>query len=292
MIWTIFDHLPLGGVSLVFTCYLDDSYPNGGSVMTLAGYLALTENWQRYETESKRVYENYGIDELHTKRLFHRQKQFKSWSDSKCRDLVQDLFILARTLDIIGISYTIPQSTSAKMKSSHKSGAQLSPLGILFVTLCGGVTRNEGLKDFSGARDVSVVLEAGNKANAGIALNFNKQKAKAIDPNPRVKSVTLASKKDCRAIHLADFWAFFSRRATTKLIQDNFRQDDKLMERYFDPLAATACVRTRHTINLINGAPVPVPGQPDQIRITSEHCYEFGPPPTDSLISSLTGQSS
>lgn len=260
-----------------FVCYLDDSCDQHAKVYSLAGYFALEENWEKYEAETRRVYAAYDIEILHSVLFAHGHAQFKGWTRARKHDLVQDLFILARAFNIMGTSFSITRDTCEAMKKAHKGGAQLSPLLVLFGALSSAVTQNEGLFAYIGQRNVSFAIESGNKNNQGIISNFNRQKRKTPDPVPRVKAIQEVSKADCRAIHLADFWAFYSRRAVLKMIKDDFAQDDDVMSNYLDPLALSAAIRGRHTINVMQGFPSPIPGQPNRFIMNSTRGYEFGP---------------
>lgn len=260
-----------------FVCYLDDSYDQHAKVYSLAGYFALEENWEKYEAESRRVYAAYDIEIFHSVLFAHGHEQFKGWTRAKKLELVQDLFILARAFNIMGTSFSITRDTCEAIKKAHKGGAQLSPLLILFGAVSSAVTQNEGLFSYIGKRTVSFAIESGNKNNQGIISNFNRQKAKTTDPVPRIKAVREVSKTDCRAIHLADFWAFYSRRAVLKMIKNDFTQDDDVISNYLDPLALSAAIRGRHTINVMEGSPAPIPGQPDRFIMDSMRGYEFGP---------------
>lgn len=260
-----------------FFCYLDDSYDQRARVYSLAGYFALEESWEKYEAETQRVYAAYDIEVFHSVLFAHGHEQFKGWTRAKKHELIQDLFILARAFNIMGTSFSITRSTFDGMKRSHKGGAQLSPLMVLFGAVSSAVTRNEGLFSYIGHRDVSFIIESGNKNNQGIISNFNKQKEKSPDPVPRLKTIVEVSKAECRAIHLADFWAFYSRRAVLKMIKDAFAQDDDVISNYLDPLALSAAIRARHTINVMDGSPSPIPGQPGRFLMGPTRGYEFGP---------------
>ncbi len=272
---------------MVFTCYLDDSYTDGGSVVTLGGYFALTENWKKFEREMPRIYDSYGIKVLHSKDLHGTKRAFRGWTVAKKKNLVQDLFIVARSLDVIGVSYSVQRSLTKQVKATHKLGSQTSDLGILFGMASAGVCANEGLIQVPGERDVSFVVEAGNDNNAGILTNFNKQKARENDPVPRAKSLSFVKKQDCYAIQLADFWAFYSRRAVTKMLQDNFQNEENLVGSYFDTVANTACIRARHTMNVLIGPPERLIGQRNKFELKDTRTYEIGPPPSRRVIQEL-----
>lgn len=66
---------------------------------------------------------------------------------------------------------------------------------MLFGMVSNAVCKNEGLLEISGERDVSYIIETGNKNNAEILKTFNDHKAKDEDPIPQVKSLSFVKKR-------------------------------------------------------------------------------------------------
>jgi hypothetical protein len=259
-----------------FACYLDDSYGEGATVITLGGYFGTIENWLQYELCAAKIYEAHGIQILHSKDLHSTKRTFKNWSLEKKRSLVQALFDAASAARLVGISFSVTKSLSDTFKSASPKTSQSSALGMLFGMLSFSVCDNDGLAEISGPRETSFVVETGNKNNAGILSSFNEMKERNQDPIPRVKSLTFVNKSDCFAIQLADFWAFYSRRIATKLLQNNFQGGDKFTQ-YIDRECVGAIATCPHTIKIVHGGVSSPLGEPNLLIAGQTETFHLGP---------------
>ena len=256
-----------------FSCYLDDSY-SSGNVISLAGYFATSDNWAAYEASADDIYRQHNISILHTTDLHATKRQFRGWPLTQKKAFLADLFEAASQSKLVGISNCTTKSLSRTFQQVHKATAQISALGALFGSMVKTVCDNEGLMEISGPRDVSFVIEKGNKNNAGILTTYNKLRSEG--KLQRAKSLSFVGKADCKAIHLADFWAFYSRRIATKLLQSKFQLPgsdsapfDKLVHGAFDKLP--------HTVNITYGGVSSILGHPDLLQYGELQTFHFGP---------------
>lgn len=271
--WSIFDFLGRAGATMAFACYLDDSY-SAGSVVSLAGYFATNENWARYEQAADEIYLKYGISELHTMDLHSNKRAFKGWQHPKKRAFLAELFAAAKDSNLVGVAHCTTKTLAKSFRQANKATAQMSALGILFGNMVNTVCSNQGLLEISGARDVSFVIEQGNKNNSGILIEYNQRKSEGN--LERAKSLSFVGKGDCKAIHIADFWAFYSRRLATQLVQKNFRMQgrpadipDKLLHGAFD--------KCPHTLHITYGGAGSIVGHPELLRLGQLQTFHFGP---------------
>src|SRR5580704_14933077 len=79
---------PCGREFMILTVYCDESGTHGGSPCTvLAGFLGDANEWVEFEREWTKVLRKHQISHVHAKHLWHRQKEFKGWSETQVRRL-------------------------------------------------------------------------------------------------------------------------------------------------------------------------------------------------------------
>ena len=84
---------PCGREFMILTVYCDESGTHGGSPCTvLAGFLGDANEWVEFEREWTKVLRKHQISHVHAKHLWHRQKEFKGWSETQVRRLWADLW--------------------------------------------------------------------------------------------------------------------------------------------------------------------------------------------------------
>jgi hypothetical protein len=70
--------------TIVLAAYLDASDPEPGvPVAVVAGFLASTEEWARFESLWKPFLKEFGIARFHATKYFARREQFQNWGDAK-----------------------------------------------------------------------------------------------------------------------------------------------------------------------------------------------------------------
>ncbi|MEQ8345744.1 MAG: hypothetical protein RIB84_13070 [Sneathiellaceae bacterium] len=241
-----------GGIVCVFTCYLDDSNAEGAAVYVLAGYVAPIDAWERYETQSEKVYQNYGVNVLDSKLLNATRGPYKGWSKVKKRSFVQELMEIAAPELSFGLSVAIQKSTFKEFKKSHKKISSMSPYGAIFgfliTVLYSDRIPNKFLNEIR-RKGVSFVVESGNKNNSNISDCFSSMKDSPLYGDS-IRSLTFLGKKDCRAIHLADYNAFHSRKFQNAVSRLGDKMDVLISHEYMD-----AIQRVPHRFDLMRGVP-------------------------------------
>jgi Protein of unknown function (DUF3800) len=250
----------------MLTCYLDDSYADGSSIVTLAGYVATTESWRYFEDSVEELFQEFGVTVFHAVDFKRGTGSFRNWQRERKFDLVGGLFDAASKSNAIGVSVSIRKSVWSEFKKVDRRNSGSSPLGMAFGLTLLRVCEEGRLRSITGKDDCAFVVEQGNKNNADIASIFNKHKRQSTLPN--AKSLTFQSKSESRAIQLADFWAYYSRRIALKVVKEGPIRNDADLESYVEPELAGAVRKIWHSVQIANG---PVE------KISRDH-ISIGPP--------------
>lgn len=197
------------GAVLVMACYLDDSDTVGSSVATIAGYIASAENWKRLEDHLDEVCKRYGVGILHAKEFHDTKGDFKNWSALKKMRFIDDLYANAKLITF-GISSSCSKAWS-EIKKQHKAHAQTSLYRLMFSNVVLTLTFNNPLAAHIRGQGISFLVESGHNNNADIEQYFHKVRTQK-NYEGCLKSLSFVSKDSSRAIQLADFLAFHSRR--------------------------------------------------------------------------------
>lgn len=251
--WSAFD-LRLGEFSLALVCYLDDS-SEAGIVSSIGGYVAKTEDWIRYEQLAPSIYKRFGLKVLHTKDLHGTKREFKGWTVEKKKNFVEELFDAAKSCNVIGVSACIRNSLGKEFTQSNKITAHISTLGLLFAWVVTSFNSKGSFYPIAHpCPDLSLIVEAGNRHNSGVLHHFNqvREKGSGFD---FAKELAFVGKKDCYAIQLADFWAFYSRRHGSRILNDKLPtleiNEGRPINESAEDLHAIAASRCLHHLKLI-----------------------------------------
>lgn len=201
---------------MVLVCYLDDSGTHReSSVVTVAGFTATSKDWARFEGAAEHVYAEYGISgPVHAHAMNSTDGDFKGWSMRKKQDFCSTLFSHLVPSLSFGISVSAHKEMYATRKKEYDVWHNHSAFGNAFMNALLH-TYQETLVNHPVAMscpeiDLSIIMEDGNRNN-GDALNvFNHLKHER--GLPKLASMSFAGKRDCKAIHLADLLAYYTRR--------------------------------------------------------------------------------
>ena len=87
----------------------------------------------------------------------------------------------------------------------------MSPYGLAFSIILHTLVRGTPLGGLIQAAGLEIVVEDGHRNNGDIARCFEASKRAEVYA-PVLRAIGFATKKSCRALHLADLLAFYSRR--------------------------------------------------------------------------------
>ena len=200
----------------MFVCYLDDSDAEQSSVMTLAGYTASLENWEKFEKRADRLLNSYGVPILHAKEFQDTKGAHKGWSQVKKNAFIDGLYGIAAATVTVGLSRSAQKKTFRARQLETGINPWMSAYGYAFGSIIHTLTRGSSLSAQIQKEGLSFVVESGHKNNAEIEQFFHKVKNQEIYKGI-LRSFAFSGKAESRAIQLADFYAFFSRRHAAKL---------------------------------------------------------------------------
>lgn len=196
----------------MLVCYLDDSDASISNVITIAGYVATSEAWRSFEVEVEGLCSDFGVDVIHGREFEGGKGCFQGWSLHKKIDFLLRLGIIMSPRLKFGISRSVAKDTYKKKKSGRKNDSSLSAYGFAFEAIVFALheAKEFGTTEDAKTNGVSYMIEAGHTNNPDL-LRLISKKVKAGQLHPST-SITFIDKKSCRAIQLADLYAFFSRR--------------------------------------------------------------------------------
>lgn len=197
----------------------------------MAGFAGALNLWEEMEPKFNEILDRYGVDVLHAKQFHDTDGCFKNWRRIKKQTFVEELFGAAHG-NMLGLSVTARKKEFVEEKKKTGKVQNMSPYGVCFSAImfraCFEPQMGVNVRKFG----ISFLVESGNKNNDELRGFFDGY-AKTKEFSPFLKSLTFIPKTSCRAIQVADFFAFYSRRAMGK----HNRFDGKLALPMEEPLA-------------------------------------------------------
>jgi hypothetical protein len=217
--WTPFGHpRPPGRVILVFQVYLDDSGTANEPIITMAGFVAQESDWETLEPDYEAILgpTNYRVPVLHAKHFHATQGAFAGWSKVRKKSLTRELFQTSKGRVPFGISFSARKKSFLSRKAETGNAPGTSAYSMCFsailVRLIDGPEMGKAIQ-----RDgLSIFVESGNKNNDGLNEHFRKFQSHPIYKGA-LREISFIPKDHCRAIQVADFLAFYTRRHATDL---------------------------------------------------------------------------
>ncbi len=201
----------------VFQCYLDDSGTDG-PIITLGGFVSFMSNWERVEPKLDAVMNSHGVEVFHAKQFHDTDPPFKGWSKIRKRSFAEEVFGASHH-ELIGISIGVRKEV---IKDAKKSSPGLldsmSPMGTCFSAIMIKLLTHPWLTTAIKQYGISFLIETGNGNNSELERNFH-QLAKQPHYEGALRSISFIPKAHCRAIQLADFFVFYSRRNMRLMIE-------------------------------------------------------------------------
>lgn len=184
-------------------------------VVTMAGYVGFTPQWLIFEEAAKSIYDNYGIEVFHAKEFHSTKYQFDGWRRIKKQTYAKEIYDAARdarALDL-GISFSVRKSAYKQKKLETKLNANVSDYGFCFTGILNHLLNDAVFKEILGRNgvDITFIVEAGNDNDEDVKRIFNNIRSK-YGLERKLNSIAFQPKDSSRALQLADFFAFYSRR--------------------------------------------------------------------------------
>jgi hypothetical protein len=196
----------------VFQCYLDDSGTSGLPIVTLGGFVAHTHQWELVEPKLDALMKAHGVDVFHAKQFHDTDPPFKGWSKIRKLSFTEEVFSASR-LSLAGISIGV-EKEGLKQGKRLQPGAfdRMSPIGVAFASLMTRLITNPALASAIKQEGISFLVESGNANTAEIEQYFHRMAKMAVFEGV-LRSISIVPKSHSRAIQLADFYVFYSRRS-------------------------------------------------------------------------------
>lgn len=208
------------GLIAVLACYLDDSDAQTSKALTIAGYVAYQDGWLRFENEAERICEKYSVELIRGRQIDGRKDCFKGWSHPRCERFLGELGSALVGNVLFGISrsigkehYKVRRRQLMQLdKMRKRTFSSLSAFGFCFGSLILDLRMNEnyGLTEEVQRNGIAFMLEAGSANNPDI-FRYIADERRHGNINVNV-TATEVDKRSCRAIQMADLYAFYSRR--------------------------------------------------------------------------------
>jgi len=199
----------------VFQCYLDDSGTSGLPIVTLGGFVAHMSHWERLEPLVDAIMIREGIDVFHAKQFQDTDTPFKGWEKRRKLEFADTVFSTCQG-SLQGIAIAIGrESFEQGRKRNPKQFSRSSVMGSCFVAIMIKLITHLQLGPVIKEHGISFLLESGNVNNSEIEKRFG-ELAKMPVFEGALRSISFIPKSHCRAIQLADFFVFYSRRQLSK----------------------------------------------------------------------------
>lgn len=195
----------------MFVCYLDDSDADQSAVVTMAGYVASEESWQKFERAVAPIFAVYGVTILHALEFHATRGEFKGWSQIRKNSFVDEIYSAVVPNIPLALSRSLNKANYKRQQTETGLNQSMSAYGVAFATILHGVARGNSLSPQIQREGVSFVVEAGHKNNSEISQYFEKHKRHEMFDG-FVRDLKFSKKEESKAIQLADFFAFYSRR--------------------------------------------------------------------------------
>ena len=214
----------IGGLVAVLVCYLDDSDATTSKVSTIAGYVAHDDGWRRFEDAVEAICGDEGVDLIRGRELDGADGCFKGWPLIKREKFLDRIGHAMIGNVLFGISRSIGKENwklrrrqLMTLDTLHKKTfSSLSAFGFCFGSIVIDLKENDsyGVAKQVQSEGVAYLLEAGSKNNPDIFRYLDGQRRNgAIHLDT---TATEVDKRSCRAIQVADLYAFYSRRRMNK----------------------------------------------------------------------------
>lgn len=196
----------------MLVCYLDDSGKDKQNrVTTIAGYLASDTAWSAFEKEVEPIFKEQGVSILHASEMETTKGEFKNWRVLRKQAFVSRLCSTLAKHMMLGVSMSVVKDTYKKRAIESSRKQTVSPYTFCFNVIIDWILRDIRTGRAVWAEGLSLVLESGHD-NCREAENHFHEISALHNLGDVLRSIRFVPKTECRAIQLADLFAFYTRR--------------------------------------------------------------------------------
>jgi hypothetical protein len=205
-------YLLAGKWIIVLVCYLDDSGKDlQNSITTLAGFAATDKQWEAFEIEVEPIFTSYKVGVLHTKDLHHTDGEFDGWKILKKQSFVAEIANIIGKHIPVGYSFSVLKANYRPHSDERASQRTATPYAFCFNNIIEWVLRDVRVGKIANTEGAAFILESGHEHNPDAQRCFNAVRKEHGLENV-LRSISFVGKENCRAIQVADFLAFYTRR--------------------------------------------------------------------------------
>jgi hypothetical protein len=198
----------------VLYAYFDDSHTHEGTrTVTMAGYIAQAEGWEKFEKQSRALFKRDRVKLFHAKDFDRRTGNFKDIKAETQLRFAAEWLDIAKDTVMCGYAVAIDKTDYLAAKLETGLAQSISAYGYCFKILLSRMCRNRAMWERICAENIHLIVEDGNVRNDGLRDDFQRMLKENGPLNGRVLSLRFARKTSCAAIQLADYLA--SMRAAT-----------------------------------------------------------------------------
>jgi Protein of unknown function (DUF3800) len=196
----------------VLVCYLDDSGKDPqNSITTIAGYAATEEQWRAFEVEVEPVFADYRVKVLHATDLHSSDGEFKGWSVLRKEAFVARLCRMLSHHVLLGVSASALKSKYQSRAAESGRKRTVKPYTFCSNQIIDWLLTDVGVGRIANTEGTAFVIECGHEHNKEVEQNFFAIR-KLHHLENILLSINFVPKENCRAIQMADLFAFYSRR--------------------------------------------------------------------------------
>jgi len=208
-------------VVVVLVAYLDDSGKDPQNpITTVAGYAAPAHVWERFEREVEPIIQaRIGDLPIHATNLYRGEPPYEDWSVLNKQAFVASLCRVLYPFEPLAVSFSV-RKASYRVRAIEmiKRGLHkriVTPYTFCFERIFDWILLDVRVGKIANEEGLALFVEAGNEHNAEAQQSYEYIKEHfGLD---QLKSLTFVGKEDCRAIQMADLWAFYTRRHNRKI---------------------------------------------------------------------------
>jgi hypothetical protein len=213
-------HLPrslnAGRWIAVLVSYLDDSGKDRDNRDTcLGGYVLPEAGWEIFEREAEPIFQQYiGNTPLHAKDLYHGEGLYDGWKVVRKQAFVAKLCLKLLPLKPFGVSFSVRKAPYAtRAAEALKRGLRKrtsTPYTFCMIGILNWLLTDVHVGKMANEDGLAMILEDGNEHNEEAKKSLDA--IKKLHDLEQVRSLSFISKTSCRAIQMADLFAFYTRR--------------------------------------------------------------------------------
>jgi hypothetical protein len=149
----------------MFTVYFDGSgAPDDTNALTVAGFIAPTNQWLRFDRKWNKCLSDYGVSALHMKDYCHSQREFASWKgdEKKRRRFIGRLIRIIKSCVSHSFGCAVGMEDYRKVDAQFQLSERVKPYGLTGIT-CIYLVGQWAQMNSVPFKDILFVFEKGDK---------------------------------------------------------------------------------------------------------------------------------